>query len=71
MVDVPFANFFLTQMLGREKDVTYSFIDELASLDPGLYKSLTCIKVITYFAAFKGQEIVNSASETLCFLKYL
>ncbi|OON19529.1 HECT-domain protein [Opisthorchis viverrini] len=45
VVDVPFANFFLTQLLGREKAGCYSFLDELATLDKELYKSLSYIKV--------------------------
>ncbi|KAF8569129.1 hypothetical protein P879_05348 [Paragonimus westermani] len=44
VVDVPFANFFLTQLLGREKTGCYSFLDELATLDKELYKSLSYIK---------------------------
>uniref|UniRef100_A0A095CAC7 HECT-type E3 ubiquitin transferase n=1 Tax=Schistosoma haematobium TaxID=6185 RepID=A0A095CAC7_SCHHA len=44
VVDVPFANFFLTQLLGREKAGCYSFLDELATLDKELYKSLSYIK---------------------------
>ncbi|KAF6777588.1 hypothetical protein AHF37_02724 [Paragonimus kellicotti] len=45
VVDVPFANFFLTQLLGREKTGCYSFLDELATLDKELYKSLSYIKL--------------------------
>ncbi len=44
-MDVPFANFFLTQVLGRQRASCYSFLDELATLDRELYKSLTYIKV--------------------------
>ncbi|XP_023931674.1 ubiquitin-protein ligase E3B-like, partial [Lingula anatina] len=44
VVDVPFAPFFLTQILGRTYSSTYSFMDELPSLDPELYKNLTYIK---------------------------
>ncbi|KAL3320844.1 Ubiquitin-protein ligase E3B [Cichlidogyrus casuarinus] len=44
LVDVPFATFFLTQLLGREKTGCYSFLDELATLDRELYKGLTQIK---------------------------
>uniref|UniRef100_A0A0R3W4Q5 HECT-type E3 ubiquitin transferase n=1 Tax=Taenia asiatica TaxID=60517 RepID=A0A0R3W4Q5_TAEAS len=44
IVDVPFANFFLTQVLGRQRASCYSFLDELATLDRDLYKSLTYIK---------------------------
>lgn len=44
VVDVPFASFFLSQVLGQQQGVLYSSIDELPSLDPELYKSLTYIK---------------------------
>lgn len=44
VVDVPFANFFLSQILGHAHNATYSSIDELPSLDPELYKNLTFIK---------------------------
>lgn len=44
VVDVPFASFFLSQLLGHTSSSTYSSIDELPSLDPELYKSLTYIK---------------------------
>ena len=45
VVDVPFAPFFLSHVLGHQHSATYSSIDELPSLDPELYKSLTYIKV--------------------------
>lgn len=45
MVDVTFAPFFLSVMLGHHRGSTYSSIDELPSLDADLYKSLTYIKV--------------------------
>lgn len=44
VVDVPFASFFLSQLLGHRHSATYSSMDELPSLDPELYKSLTYIK---------------------------
>uniref|UniRef100_A0A0X3PWY0 HECT-type E3 ubiquitin transferase n=1 Tax=Schistocephalus solidus TaxID=70667 RepID=A0A0X3PWY0_SCHSO len=44
IVDVPFANFFLTQILGRQRASCYSFLDELATFDRDLYKSLTYVK---------------------------
>ncbi|KAG9509732.1 Ubiquitin-protein ligase E3B, partial [Fragariocoptes setiger] len=45
VVDVPFASFFLSQVLGQPlHSALYSSIDELPSLDPELYKSLTYIK---------------------------
>lgn len=44
VVDVVFASFFLTQVLGNASSNTYSFLDELPSLDPALYKSLAYVK---------------------------
>ncbi|XP_064612255.1 ubiquitin-protein ligase E3B-like [Liolophura sinensis] len=44
VVDVPFASFFLTQILGHQFSMNYSFLDELPSMDSELYKSLTYIK---------------------------
>ena len=45
MVDVPFAPFFLSQMLGHHYTASYSCLDELSSMDPELYKSLSYVKV--------------------------
>ena len=45
VVDVPFAPFFLTQVLDNSKNLMYSYFDELPSLDPDLYKNLTYVKV--------------------------
>lgn len=45
MVDVPFASFFLSQMLGHHHSIFYSSVDELPSLDSEFYKNLTSIKV--------------------------
>lgn len=44
VVDVPFAPFFLSQVLGKDHSSLYSYIDELPSLDQELYKNLTFIK---------------------------
>ncbi|XP_060602901.1 ubiquitin-protein ligase E3B-like [Ruditapes philippinarum] len=44
IVEVPFAPFFLTQILGHSFSSTYSSLDELPSLDPDLAKNLTYIK---------------------------
>ncbi|XP_059481924.1 ubiquitin-protein ligase E3B [Neocloeon triangulifer] len=44
VVDVPFASFFLSQLLGSQHQAYYSSIDELPSLDEELYRSLTYIK---------------------------
>ncbi|XP_067010981.1 ubiquitin-protein ligase E3B isoform X2 [Anabrus simplex] len=44
VVDVPFASFFLSQVLGQQHQVLYSSMDELPSLDRELYRSLTFIK---------------------------
>ena len=46
VVDVPFAPFFLSQMLEHHHSALYSSLDELPSMDPELYKSLSYIKVI-------------------------
>lgn len=43
-MDVPFASFFLSQVLGHTHQVLYSAMDELPSLDSDLYRSLTFIK---------------------------
>ena len=45
VVDVPFAPFFLSQLLSRQHSALYSSIDELPSLDPDLYKNLNYVKV--------------------------
>jgi hypothetical protein len=45
VVDVPFAPFFLSQMLGHHYTTSYSCLDELSSMDPELYKSLSYVKV--------------------------
>ena len=44
-MDVDFAPFFLSQMLGHKHTDTYSSLDELPSLDAELYKNLTYVKV--------------------------
>lgn len=44
VVEVPFASFFLNQLLDRHHSAFYSPIDELPSLDPELYKNLTYVK---------------------------
>lgn len=44
VVDVPFALFFLSQLLGQTQQALYSCMDELPSLDKELYRSLTFIK---------------------------
>lgn len=43
VIDVPFASFFLSQISGQNQ-VLYSSLDELPSLDPELYRSLSYIK---------------------------
>jgi ubiquitin-protein ligase E3 B len=47
VVDVPFASFFLSQVLGQTQQALYSCMDELPSLDKDLYRSLTFIKHFT------------------------
>lgn len=44
VVDVPFASFFVSQFSGQTCGAFYSYIDELASLDRDLYRSLTLVK---------------------------
>lgn len=44
VVDVPFASFFLSQVLGQTAQALYSCVDELPSLDSELYRSLNYIK---------------------------
>ncbi|XP_022906806.2 ubiquitin-protein ligase E3B [Onthophagus taurus] len=44
VVDVPFALFFLSQVLGQTAQALYSCVDELPSLDDELYRSLSYIK---------------------------
>lgn len=44
MVDVPFASFFVSQFSGQTGGALYSWLDELASLDRDLYRSLTLVK---------------------------
>lgn len=44
IVDVRFAPFFLSQMLGLQKNTLFSLIDEVQSLDRDLYNSMNYIK---------------------------
>ncbi|XP_063769305.1 ubiquitin-protein ligase E3B [Pseudophryne corroboree] len=44
VVDVPFASFFVSQLLGHHHSIFYSSVDELPSLDSEFYKNLTSIK---------------------------
>ncbi|XP_011307352.1 ubiquitin-protein ligase E3B [Fopius arisanus] len=44
VVDVPFASFFVSQFSGQAGGALYSWLDELASLDRDLYRSLTLVK---------------------------
>lgn len=44
VVDVPFASFFLTQVLGHDHSALYSYLDEMPSSDPELHKNLTYVK---------------------------
>lgn len=44
VIDVPFASFFLSHVLGQTSQANYSYIDELPSLDEELYRSLSYIK---------------------------
>ncbi|MEE6508193.1 hypothetical protein FKM82_019785 [Ascaphus truei] len=47
VVDVPFASFFVSQLLGHHHSIFYSSVDELPSLDSEFYKNLTSIKVVS------------------------
>ena len=44
-MDVPFADFFLTNLKGTKYSAAYSPFDELASFDTDLYKNLSYVKV--------------------------
>ncbi|KZC11880.1 Ubiquitin-protein ligase E3B [Dufourea novaeangliae] len=44
VIDVPFASFFVSQFCGQTGGALYSWLDELASLDRDLYRSLTLVK---------------------------
>lgn len=45
IIDVPFASFFVSQILGENKSAAYySYFDELSSLDAELFRNLTYIK---------------------------
>ncbi|XP_064648502.1 ubiquitin-protein ligase E3B-like isoform X2 [Lineus longissimus] len=61
VVDVPFANFFLSHILGHQHNATYSSIDELPSLDPELYKSLSYVK--HYEGDISDLELTFSSDE--------
>ena len=52
IVDVPFAPFFLSQMLHQHHATFYSYFDELASMDQEMYKSLNFVKVILFTTHF-------------------
>lgn len=61
VVDVPFAMFFLSQLLGQTQQALYSCMDELPSLDKELYRSLTFIKhyqVIWHIGNFNCDSII-------------
>ncbi|XP_065178800.1 ubiquitin-protein ligase E3B-like [Sycon ciliatum] len=44
VIEVPFASFFLTQILGRTHSFAYSSFDELSSMDAELYRRLSELK---------------------------
>lgn len=68
VVDVPFASFFLSLVLGQTQQALYSCMDELPSLDKELYRSLTFIKHfevrITQEATF-GEITINNTNVLL------
>ena len=47
-MEIPFAVFFLNQLMGQQNSVLYSSLDELFSMDPELHKSLSYVKVGKY-----------------------
>ena len=63
IVDVPFAPFFLTQILGHLQSATYSSLDELPSLDMDLAKSLSYIK--HYDGDVSDLELTYSCDEDI------
>ncbi|XP_005112992.2 ubiquitin-protein ligase E3B [Aplysia californica] len=63
VVDVPFAPFFLTQILGHLQSATYSSLDELPSLDMELAKSLSYIK--HYDGDVSDLELTYSCDEDI------
>ncbi|RXM95248.1 Ubiquitin-protein ligase E3B [Acipenser ruthenus] len=62
VVDVPFASFFLSQVLGHHHSTFYSSIDELPSLDSEFYKNLTSIKVRTCTFIKRISHVQDSSS---------
>ena len=66
VVEVPFASFFLSHVLGRQNTGLYSSIDELPSLDQSLYKSLCFIKVrhtfLTNYFPDKQKRLLSDGS---------
>jgi ubiquitin-protein ligase E3 B len=75
VVDVPFASFFLSLVLGQTQQAFYSCIDELPSLDKELYRSLTFIKhyevsfilLIVLFIGIPGDYSVIFAKNNCAF----
>ncbi|XP_059171742.1 ubiquitin-protein ligase E3B-like [Physella acuta] len=63
IVDVPFAPFFLIQIRGHLQSATYSFLDELPSLDMELAKSLSYIK--HYDGDVSSLELTFSCDEDI------
>ena len=66
VVDVPFALFFISQILGKDHAVAYySYVDELPSLDAELYK----VSSILFFAlrdfTIFDRELAKSGSYKL------
>lgn len=55
LLDYSFSHVFVQKLLGR-----YSFIDELSTLDPELYKNLMYVKVSMYY-------MLNCGSRNLYF----
>lgn len=64
LLDYYFSHVFVQKLLGR-----YSFLDELSTLDPELYKNLTYVKVNTNISenlkTFTVQCIITTFAFTL------
>ncbi|ELV09550.1 Ubiquitin-protein ligase E3B [Tupaia chinensis] len=82
VVDVPFASFFLSQLLGHHHSVFYSSVDELPSLDSEFYKNLTSIKrydgdiadlglTLSYDEDVMGQFVTSCSRPPLLGFAYL
>lgn len=60
VVDVPFASFFLSQVLGQTQEALYSCIDELPSLDRDLYRYILPYEESIASKLLSVNEIIES-----------